>query len=405
MTDLDDRPSILFVDDEQNVLDAMSRQLRKDYRVNTCAVPHEALTRIESGTRFAVVVSDYTMPRMNGVDLLNRIAARSPDTVRMLLTGNADLSLAIEAVNRGRIFRLLVKPCAQDELRSALDAALEQHRLRTAERELLERTLGGCVQLMADIVSHLCPNAFGRAQRLQAYVRHVGEALNLTPAWQLETAALLSQLGVVALPPDILSRAALPQLLNSDERAIYDAHPNVARSLLKKIPRMETVAEIVGRQARSTVPDAAPAEKLDPRVSIQCEVLRACSHFDDLISTGTPAEEAARRTAALPELPSAVAAAVLALKPIVRKMVTQMERVQGLQSGMVLDEDLRRKDGRLVISRGHEITPTLLERLNSHIALGQLSGKVRVRAPSLGSMSDPPNALSESPTIPTAGGR
>lgn len=372
------QPSILFVDDDKNLLAALGRQLRRDYSFETANGPEEALARFAAGERFAVVVSDYTMPRMTGVELLHRVATLDPDAVRLLLTGNADLALAIEAVNKGRIFRLLIKPCSQEELRGALDAALEQNLLRCAERDILERTLGGCVQLVADIVSHLCPNAFGRAMRLQAYVRQVGKQVRYPQLWHLETAALLSQLGVVALPPELLARGSRRQQMASEELAVFDAHPIVAGKLLRHIPRLELVAEIIARQAPAS---ANPHSRLAPpsqESDLPAAILAACIAFDELISQGVAAESAAESCAAAPGVPAALTTAILALRPTTTGTTAQVVPLQRLRAGMILDEDVRRRDGQLVITRGHEITPTLLERLLNYVSLGQLTGTVQV---------------------------
>lgn len=372
------QPSILFVDDDKNLLAALGRQLRRNYSFETANGPEEALARYAAGERFAVVVSDYTMPGMTGVELLHRVATMDPDAVRLLLTGNADLALAIEAVNKGRIFRLLVKPCAQDELRGSLDAALEQHLLRCAERDILERTLGGCVQLVADIVSHLCPNAFGRAMRLQTYVRQVGKLARYPQLWHLETAALLSQLGVVALPPELLARGSRRQQLGSEELAVFDAHPIVAGKLLRHIPRLELVAEIIARQAPASSSPKALLSPSSPESELPAAILAACIAFDELISQGVAAEAAAKSCAAAPGVPASLTSAILALRPTTTGSTSQIVPVQRLHAGMILDQDVRRRDGQLVITRGHEITPTLLERLLNYVSLGQLTGTVQV---------------------------
>lgn len=130
---------ILFVDDEPAVLDGLRRQLRKDYDIRTARAGDLGLGALESDGPFAVVVSDYKMPEMNGVTFLSRVKDMSPMTVRMLLTGQADMAATIEAVNQANIFRLLTKPCPSDQLRLALDAALEQYRLVTSEATYLRR--------------------------------------------------------------------------------------------------------------------------------------------------------------------------------------------------------------------------------------------------------------------------
>ena len=100
---------ILFVDDEPAVLEGYKRALHKEFQPDTAVGAQEALTTIAKNGPYAVVVSDMRMPDMDGVQLLSRISTISPTTVRVMLTGHADLQSAIGAVNEGRIFRFLTR--------------------------------------------------------------------------------------------------------------------------------------------------------------------------------------------------------------------------------------------------------------------------------------------------------
>ena len=130
---------ILFVDDDSNLLASYQRQLRGQYTVDTSSNGQEGLESIFHRGPYAIVISDYRMPGMDGVTFLTRVREASPDTVRMLLTGYADLQTAIDAVNQGNIFRLLTKPCPPDALANALAAGFDQYRLVIAERERAEK--------------------------------------------------------------------------------------------------------------------------------------------------------------------------------------------------------------------------------------------------------------------------
>ena len=132
----EEKPLVLSVDDEPNVLDGVKRNLRRDFRVVTAAGGAAGLRAFEEAA-FAAVVSDLRMPGMDGIEFLGRVRDVSPDTTRILLTGNADLTAAVSAVNEGNIFRFLTKPCPPDVLISAVTMAVDQQRLLTAERELL----------------------------------------------------------------------------------------------------------------------------------------------------------------------------------------------------------------------------------------------------------------------------
>src|SRR5210317_392617 len=125
---------ILLVDDEPKVLAAIKRQLRKEFRFETALSGEEALKIIDEKGPFAVVVSDYKMPGMNGIDFLCKVKTVDPDTVRMMLTGSADMSTAIQAVNEGSIFQFHPKPCPADTLGKAIQSGIEAYRKTTAHQ-------------------------------------------------------------------------------------------------------------------------------------------------------------------------------------------------------------------------------------------------------------------------------
>jgi DNA-binding NtrC family response regulator len=135
----DIRPRILLVDDDVEVLDALQRQLRSHFDVTAACDAKEAIRLMVSDGPFAVVVSDLRMPGMDGVSLLYLIRQIAPETVRVLLTGNADMEAAISAINQGNIFRFLTKPCLPAALIRALEASVEQYRSSTTGRDLREQ--------------------------------------------------------------------------------------------------------------------------------------------------------------------------------------------------------------------------------------------------------------------------
>ena len=133
---------ILFVDDEPNILKCFKRQLRNQFEADYALGASAALELIRSGVLYAVIVSDMRMPEMDGGQLLAEVRRLSPDTTRLMLTGNPDIQTAIEADMPGLVFRLLSKPCTTIELRMAIEAGLEQNRLVAVEKDLLENVGG-----------------------------------------------------------------------------------------------------------------------------------------------------------------------------------------------------------------------------------------------------------------------
>jgi len=132
--------SVLFVDDEPNVLEALRRLLIDEYfEVRTCLDPVEALRQIRKDPP-TVVVADFYMPEMNGPALLHQVREIDEHIVRVILTGKPDVTAVLDSVNEGAVFRFILKPWDEDELRMTLQQALEYHRM-VGERENLLRQL------------------------------------------------------------------------------------------------------------------------------------------------------------------------------------------------------------------------------------------------------------------------
>src|ERR1700712_3877413 len=215
----------LFVDAEPAVLDGYKRTLHRDFEVDTAVGGEQALAKIVESGPYAVVISDMRMPGMLGAELLSKVRGSHPDTVRMLLTGYTDIGAAMLAVNQGNIFRFLTKPCERDLLVSAVQAGIEQYRLVTGEKELLEKTVLGSIKVLADVLSAASPEAFGRSMRIANTGQHLLTKFSLASPWRFEAAATLSQLGCVTLETELMQRAYAGVKLSEDEQARFDAHP------------------------------------------------------------------------------------------------------------------------------------------------------------------------------------
>ena len=183
-----------------------------------------------------------------------------PDTVRILLTGQADMEDAVAAVNDGNIFRFLSN-LAPAVLVKALTDAVDQHRMITAEKELLEQTLRGSVAALLETLSLANPMAFARADRIQRTVRQMVEATRPPDAWCIQLAAMLSQIGTVVLAPETLSKLNTGVPLNPEEQLQVRVLPWHAERLLAQIPRLEVVARSSStRPSRTTATLDGPAD-------------------------------------------------------------------------------------------------------------------------------------------------
>jgi len=213
-------PRILFVDDDPNLLASFQRSFRKLFEFDTANSGTDALVCLKKFGPYAVIVSDMGMPGMDGLELLEKVRVQFPDVIRVMLTGNADQQTAVDAVNRGQIFRFINKPCPAEDLVPAINAALEAHKIQEAERHLLEKTLAGCVKVLAEILGMVSPESLGRGQRLRESMIKFAQFLNLKNVWEIELGALLSPIGYASLPTSLLTKIHAGDELTITEAAI-----------------------------------------------------------------------------------------------------------------------------------------------------------------------------------------
>lgn len=358
---------VLCVDDDPRILRGYRRLLGAHFEFEIAEGGPQGLELIENKGPFAVIVSDMRMPDMDGIQFLAEVRRRSPDTVRIMLTGNADLQTATSAVNEGNIFRFLMKPCPPETLMEALQAGVDQYRLITAERVLLRDTLRGSMKVLTDIVAVLNPKAFGRAARVGQYVKHMAAHLELPDTWEFELAGLLCQIGCVTLPPGALDRLYAKDTLTTDDQKLLASHPKAARRLLENIPRLNAVAQMVGRQQepfwnQSTIKDLTKSD----RVSLGVQLLKVALDLDELLSSGLSFDVAWRRmNSRAGEYNPEILDALMDLRPGEAAQEIRCLGARDLQIGMVAAEDFYGQDGAVLVSKGQEITYPVLLMLRS----------------------------------------
>ncbi len=362
-------PMILCVDDEPAVLEGLKMNLRRRFDVLTAPGGAAALDLLAREEGIAAVMSDMRMPGMDGATLLGKIRAGWPAVTRLLLTGQSDMNAAISAVNDGQIFRFLTKPCSPPALLAALHAAVEQHRLLSAERVLLEQTLHGSIKVLVDVLSLTNPSAFGRATRVKKLSAAMCLSLGVKDSWQVEVAAMLSELGSIALPAETIDRLHTGQTLDAGEQAMVTRATDMTQQLLANIPRLEGVREILKTSQKTTHSLLAAEMPVAERavVEIGGQVLRLALDMDALEAQGQPP-----------------ATCIDLLKSRIDRydptVLGALDRLQGgtgprdefrevtiasLKVGMVFVKDVKLASGTLLVARGYEVTLGFLERLRN----------------------------------------
>jgi response regulator RpfG family c-di-GMP phosphodiesterase len=357
---------ILCVDDEPKVLEGLALNLRRHYRVSTAPSGQAGLAIIESNDTPAVVVSDMRMPEMDGATFLAKVKERSPDTVRLLLTGEADMKSAIAAVNQGQIFRFLTKPCSTQDLIAALSAAVEQYRLVTSEKELLEKTLRGSIKALTEILSLANPQVFGRATRLKQHAAELIAGLGVPFSWQLEVAVMLSQIGCIVLTQENNEKLYHGKPLTDVEAESTQYVPRISLQLVESIPRLELVCAILDTQECNFDGSGSPVgSPQGESIPLGARVLKLVTDYDFLEAGGNAPAAAVsilqgRKGRYDPKLLSVLGR----VKNKASSGVTQVA-LADLQVGMLLVQDVLATTGTVLVPRAHEVTQAILTRLAS----------------------------------------
>jgi putative nucleotidyltransferase with HDIG domain len=262
-------PGVLFVDDERNILRALTRLCRDEsYRVFAASSAEQAFHTLEDEA-IHVVVSDQQMPETLGVSLLSQIRDRHPEVLRIMLTGYMEMDVAVEAINKGEVYRLLTKPWNDDELRATIRQALEAYAMRREierldeliqgqNRELqgLNRTLEekvrdrteqlkekhqelhhayvATMRALAEAVDAKDPHTRGHSERVAVYGSRIARELGCEGKFieRIYIAALLHDIGKIGVPDEILGK---PGRLTPGEYDLMKLHPTTGARILEPV--------------------------------------------------------------------------------------------------------------------------------------------------------------------------
>lgn len=372
-------PRILLVDDDAAVLASAERALAT--RADTVAVRSygDALAALDHAADFAVIVSDLHLGDHDGIAVLTEAARRLPFAVRILMSGDADIAEAVRAINSGHVFRFIQKPFLPSVIQAQVDAALTQHRLLTAERDLLGQTLSGAIRALSEVLALTSPTAFGRSQRLHRLVSDCAAAAGITDPWALQSAALLSSVGLVTLPTSLVDRFLEGAELDRSEQALIHRLPQVEEQLIASIPRLEAVREILRCQHLRFDGVGNPDAPKGAALPVGARILRIAADYDHLQCQARDVNESMvilrqRPGVYDPQLLGVFEKTLGFLGPGLRLLDV---RLIDVELGMVFAEDVRTESGVLFIARGQDVTPSLISRILG--SWPEFAGQQRVR--------------------------
>ena len=339
------KAKILFVDDDPEILATFRRTLRRRFAVDTALGPVRGLEAVAEQGPYAVVVSDLRMPGFDGLEFFARLKKTCPDTVRIMLTGYADMRAAMDAVNTGHVFRFLAKPCAEDELIEALSAGAALYAQATAERDFLKGALRGIIKVLTDLLALQNPEGHARAMRVRRLVVDMARYLEAADVWRIDLAVSLSQIGTMVMPEAMFARLRRQGSLADDEARLFACHPVIAADLLDSIPKLKEVADIIRHQETPY----AGEEGKGPRgaaIPLGARLLKVALDYDRLLTSGQSRDAALAALAARTGAYDPRALELVGLLAGEREGFSRTRAaVSALTPGMVLEEDMALPDG------------------------------------------------------------
>lgn len=353
---------ILCIDDDADVLAGLQLSLRQLGEVHIATGGEAALALLPSLPKLAVVLCDMRMPGMTGDVVLAQCRQQAPNAARILLTGYSDIEAAMRAVNQGRIFRFLAKPCPRDELQQAVRDGIEQHRLLHAERELLELTIKGCMQALVDALAMASPASFGQAQRMVDLVQHVSNRCRHDAGWAASMATMLANLGLVSLAPDVQEKVLFGLTLSQQEQHDVARAQERTWQMLASVPRIEPVRQLLSRIEPALA--GHQDESSAPELAEQARLIRMVRRYVRLEAAGLPVLAALEQLEALPEATPELIAALRDVLGPQADLSRQVQLVMALlRPGMVLMQPVHTRGGQLLAPAGYQINDSFVERL------------------------------------------
>lgn len=407
--------TLLFVDDEPGILSALRRLFRPHgYRILIAESGQLGLAELEK-TPVDLVISDMRMPEMDGASFLKEVRQRWPQTIRILLTGYADVGSTVAAINEGEIYRYIAKPWDDNEILGIVRDALERNRLESENKRLtalaqaqneelktlnaslehkvaertaeLQQALGFVEQTHAELKKAFLSSVqvfaglselrsaqagsrmAGHGRRVADMARNLALRMKLAEndVQNIMLAGLLHDIGKMGLPDDLLGKAF--NTLTQDQRAQVMKHPVIGQNILMAIEKFKETAILVRHHHECFDGTGYPDRLAGIAIPKGCRILSVVNDYDAL-QVGTLVQRPLQPDEALAFLvdnsgkrydPAVVDAFVKQITEAKRGSITEIPmRPMHLKPGMVLSRDLLHKDGYLLFAKGSALTADVI---------------------------------------------
>lgn len=398
---------LLVVDDEDIVLVALRETLRRErYDVVATSDPNTALAELRK-TEFSVIISDQCMPAMTGLELLAQAREIQPNATRILITAVLSLDTVIDAINKGEIYRFIVKPWLREELLVTIKNAVQRNELirqndrlqaatqamneqlvelnRSLEQQVklvaqqnlqladvnqsLERSLLRSLELCLQTMQTFYPTLGHQARRVVQVCRSMAQLLNLSSEDRriLESAAWLHDIGLVGVPRRIIRRwQDDPASLDPAERALIEQHPILGQELSTFSSGLDKVGEVIRAHHERFDGKGYPDELAGEKIPWLARLLAVAVAEASSRLTREDTLEAVKLAAGTAFDPQAVRAFLQALPLAPGPRKERQIALSELRPGMVLAQGIYTSNGMLLVPEGQQLNATFIEKLLNH---------------------------------------
>ncbi len=360
--------NIMIVDDSPANLKLLEDMLRQHgYEVRSFPRGKMALAAARQEPPDLILL-DINMPEMNGYEVCEQLkaSARLSGIPVIFLSALNATEDKVKGFRSGGV-DYISKPFQLEEAQARVETHLKLRRAQRAEHDLLEKTLGGAVRALWELVQLTSPVLALRSRAIRDIVLRITEQTEIKETWQHELAATLCLVGCITLPDEVFERAYCGQDLSPDEDQMFRAHPERAARLLSHIPRLEAVAEIIRSQ-----------QKPGPTV------LHLALELDRRIYRGASSSSALAELRLSRRFDGRMLDALEGYSPTQAEFEVRRIPMRGLRAGMVIEDDILSKDGKLLILKGGTVlTDIWIERLENFAKTRGAQELVGVRIPKI----------------------
>ncbi|MFG0255411.1 MAG: response regulator [Rhodopirellula sp. JB053] len=361
---------VLFVDDDPILLryleGAANANLGSEFEIVTAEGCKPALEATDASGPFSVVVVDMQMPDVNGIETIGYLRRKMPNATFMMLTANKDLQTAVQAVNDGRVFRFLSKPCPPEDLVTALHAAQAEYQSTVSAKDMLSGTISGTLDLMADLIEMPDGRHIDTGRMLES-VNELAKSMSIDLGWEERIAARVFLVGIAMLSPQETELFERLDPCSDEHKRLFARICSVSAGLLKKIPRFDWIGDLL-----RLVPKAERYQESGSREDTSALLLRVVFYWNYLTMKGMCVEAASatiRRI--MPELSDRMVSAVESLNDNRDALCVQTLSIQDLQPGMIPFRDIKNGQGCNVIAGGRPLTRPMIENMQNDPTLSR----------------------------------